>query len=132
MSGSIQSKELLFSVTRDDCDWAEFRGSGPGGQHRNKVATAIRVVHRASGAIGQASDDRSQLTNRREAFRRMAETKEFKAWLRFETARRLGSNMLRFDNSKWSLDQVIAAMKDEANLKFEIRDFAGRWMEVGE
>ncbi len=62
----------------------------------------------------------------------MAETKEFKAWLRFETARRLGSNMLRFDNSKWSLDQVIAAMKDEANLKFEIRDFAGRWMEVGE
>lgn len=126
------ARELLFSVTRNDVEFDTFRSGGPGGQNQNKVESGARCRHKASGAVGESRDERSQYTNKQLAFRRMAETKEFKAWLRFETARRLGANVLRFDNAKWSLDQVIAAMKDEKNLKFEVRDFAGRWIEVTE
>lgn len=114
-------KTPLFSVTRDDCDWSTFKGSGPGGQHRNKVETAVRCVHRASGAVGQASDDRSQYTNRQLAFHRMAETKEFQLWLKLETGRQLG---------KPSVDELVDAAMSLANLKIEVRDETGKWETV--
>ncbi len=50
-------------VSREDCDVEEFRGSGPGGQHRNKTATNVRVTHRASGMVAVGSSSRSQHRN---------------------------------------------------------------------
>lgn len=40
------------------------RASGPGGQHVNKTSTAVRLVHRLTGAEVKASAARSQLHNR--------------------------------------------------------------------
>ncbi len=65
-------RELLFSVTREDCDWTFQTAGGPGGQNSNKVATACRCVHRASGAVGFAREHRTQKLNRAAAFKRMA------------------------------------------------------------
>jgi protein subunit release factor B len=75
-------RELAFSVTLADCDVETMRGSGNGGQNRNKRDTAVRITHRASGAVGWSQDQRSQLQNKRTAFVRMTQTKEFKAWLK--------------------------------------------------
>lgn len=50
-------------VTREDCDIVVFRGSGPGGQHRNKTATNARVTHRATGITVVGSAGRSQHQN---------------------------------------------------------------------
>jgi protein subunit release factor B len=72
-------KEKVLSVTLKDCDVQTKRGSGKGGQNRNKRDTAVRIVHRDSGAIGEAQDERSQLQNKRLAFRRMSETPKFQA-----------------------------------------------------
>ncbi|MBN1881061.1 MAG: peptide chain release factor-like protein [Deltaproteobacteria bacterium] len=73
-------KKLLFSVTAKDCRWDYYRGSGKGGQHRNKKDTAVRCTHIESGAVGQSEDQRSQAQNKKLAFRRMAESATFKAW----------------------------------------------------
>ena len=83
-------QEILFTVTSADCRWDYYRGSGKGGQHRNKTDSAVRCTHIASGAVGQAEDDRSQHKNKRIAFVRMAATKKFKAWHQMEVARRTG------------------------------------------
>ncbi len=83
-------RELLFSVTVKDCRWDYFRGSGKGGQKRNKTESAVRCTHAASGAVGQSDDTRSQHKNKRTAFLRMAETSKFKAWHKLEVARRTG------------------------------------------
>ena len=38
-------KKLLFSITRKDFDVQTFCAGGPGGQHQNKTASAVRIVH---------------------------------------------------------------------------------------
>ena len=54
-----------------DCDVETFRGPGPGGQHRNKTESAVRMTHRPSGIVRIARDDRSQLRNRQIALERI-------------------------------------------------------------
>ena len=55
-----------------DCDISFFVAGGPGGQHRNKVATGVRLVHRPSGTVVTATERRSQAANREAAFARLA------------------------------------------------------------
>ena len=54
-----------------ECELKRSRGSGPGGQHRNKVETAIVVVHLPTGLRGEASERRSQEQNRQQAILRL-------------------------------------------------------------
>ena len=45
------------------CEVRRTRRSGPGGQHRNKVETAIVLTHPPSGVRGEANERRSQAQN---------------------------------------------------------------------
>lgn len=55
-----------------DCDIQYFIATGPGGQHRNKVETGVRLTHRPTGIVVTATERRSQRANREAAFERMA------------------------------------------------------------
>ena len=60
-------------VGLDDVRVEVFRGSGPGGQHRNTSDSCVRMVHTATGITVVATESRSQHENRRTAFNRLQE-----------------------------------------------------------
>ena len=115
------AKELLFSVTAADCDWQYLRGTGPGGQKRNKTENKVRCVHRDSGAVGESDLTRSQHENKKIAFRKMVESKEFRLWHKLETARRLGD--------KLTIEEKVNRAMEDRNLKIETR-VDGKWTET--
>ena len=70
-------RRKVLSVTAADCEFQTFTSGGPGGQHQNRSKTGVRYIHHPSGARGEARDERSQLQNRRLAFRRLVESPAF-------------------------------------------------------
>lgn len=62
----LSEEELL-----KQCTLRSDRRSGPGGQHRNKVETAIIILHTPTGTQAEANQRRSQAENRREAIARL-------------------------------------------------------------
>ncbi len=62
----LSDSELLA-----ECETIRQRRSGPGGQHRNKVETAIRLTHQPTGLSAQASERRSQADNLKQALFRL-------------------------------------------------------------
>lgn len=53
------------------CQIDVFVGSGPGGQHRNKTESAVRLTHPATGITVVATERRSQIMNRNAALERL-------------------------------------------------------------
>lgn len=62
---------LPLDALLTQCVIARTRRGGPGGQHRNKVETAVVITHRPTGVSGQASERRSQDLNRQMAIQRL-------------------------------------------------------------
>ncbi|KAK7364227.1 hypothetical protein VNO80_12734 [Phaseolus coccineus] len=69
------SEKCYLYLTDEDlmrqCEMDTFKSSGPGGQHRNKRESAVRLKHLPTGIIAQASEDRSQHKNRASALNRL-------------------------------------------------------------
>lgn len=114
-------RELLFSVGLKDCRVDYFRGTGKGGQKRNKTSSGVRITHLESGAVGQSDDTRSQHQNKQIAFRRMAESKEFLAWHKMEVARRTGKLL--------EVDAYCDKAMRPRNLREEVFE-NGKWQPV--
>lgn len=107
----MPKREHLFSVTLADCEVQSFASGGPGGQNQNTCNTGIRITHRPSGAVGVARDERSQLLNKRAAFRRMTEHALFKLWV----------NRQVWHHGESPEKQVEQQMQDK-NLRVEVRE----------
>ena len=115
----MAEKKLLFSVTASDCKWSYTRGSGKGGQKKNKTSNAVHCIHEPSGAHGYSEETRSQPTNRQLAFVRMVKSPEFQKWHRLEVSRRTGEAAV--------VDAIVE--RELKNVKVEARK-DDKWVEV--
>lgn len=113
-------KELLHSITKKDFEIQTFRAGGPGGQNQNKRNTGVRIIHKASGAVGEARDQRSQLQNKRNALKRLVEDPKFKLW---------NARVCHEIMSGESIEEKVEKALDEKNLKIEKKE-NGKWVDM--
>lgn len=116
-----QEREKVTIASKKDFDVSYFCGSGAGGQARNKVASGVQITHRESGAMGRASDSRSQADNKRMAFQRLLKTPVMRFWI---------DRKLYEIRQHETLDETVAREASDENLRFEIKSPTGQWEEV--
>jgi len=75
---------LSFSKDKGDFEVKTCRGSGPGGQNRNKRDTAVIITHKASGLRARCEQYRTQEENKAAAFRKLVTSEEFLLWVKLK------------------------------------------------
>jgi protein subunit release factor B len=119
----MEEKKLLFSLSKAKGDFRvqPYKGSGNGGQKKNKTMSACRIYHDASGAVAQSEEERSFFQNRKIAFKRLIESDIFQKWHKVQAATIMGA----FAGIE---DEVNRDMRSK-NLKVEILQ-DGKWIET--
>ena len=92
-----------------DCDVETYRASGPGGQHRNKTESAVRMTHRPTGLVRVATEHRSQLRNRELALERV--------WKAIEARRRKPKPRVATKPTKASQNRRLDVKREAAEKK---------------
>jgi protein subunit release factor B len=116
-------KERIHSVTQGDFRFDFYRGSGNGGQKKNKTSSACRCTHIESGSVACSEEYREQSKNKREAWLKCVKSKKFQVWHKMEICKLIAKL-----NGEKTLEEQVELLLSPENLKIEIRDYTGRWV----
>ena len=113
-------KKPFFSLSKAGGDFVitPYRGSGNGGQKRNKTFSGCRVTHPATGLYVECEEERSFETNKKRAFERLCKKPEFTKWLKIETARRQGKFL--------EIEEKVE--REMRNIRVDVKNERGRWV----
>ncbi len=107
------SKQLLFSITANDCEMQTFTVGGPGGGGKDTANTGVRFIHPASGAVGECREHRRQAENKKVAWRRLANHPKMQQFIKIKTQKLI--------HQLEDIDQVVEKEMELRNLRIEVQ-----------
>jgi hypothetical protein len=118
--------KLLFSVTMKDLEMQTFSAPGAGGGGKDTSSNCVRLVHKASGAMGEGREHRSLTQNRKDALLHLVNSKKFKSWHRIETARRMGQPIPETpEQIMVRIDRMVDEALKDGTIKIEYLENGG-------
>lgn len=123
----------LIKIDDRDIEITTTRGSGPGGQHRNKVETAIILKHKPSGLVIRCETERSQYQNKILAYEilqsklKYSQQKEYKNNIDLQRKEQMGTGQRAEKIRTYTLKHNIA-IDHRTGKKFSLKDWlSGKW-----
>lgn len=109
-------RQTLFTLKAGrDLIFTTYKSSGPGGQHRNKVESAVTLLHKDSGVKVKAADTKHQARNKKIALKRLVGHPKFNAWVRLHAA----AIIKGFNDFEAMIKERVAKMMHPRFLKVE-------------
>lgn len=140
----VQTSTVTVAVLREpaeaervlkpaELEWRTTKGSGPGGQHRNKTESAVVLTHRPTGLVVRCETERSQHRNRELALKvlraRLLESAQQGAAAQANAARKaqVGSGM-RGDKVRTVRERDGQVMDHRTGCRLRLQDYQrGEW-----
>lgn len=117
--GVIELKEFQPEAFNEkDFEFQTMRSSGAGGQHVNKVNTAVRAIHKPSGIAVTAMDSRSQHQNKKLAVERLLQKLDEENLKEIQNRMKLESNH-RIELKKGNPTRIIKGRDFKKQKKIE-------------
>ncbi|MBL9103149.1 MAG: PCRF domain-containing protein [Myxococcales bacterium] len=123
------AKAAEVSLARADLEEKFVRGTGPGGQHRNKTSTAVVLRHKPTGQVVRVDGGRSQHVNRQTALAllqaRMAQAAEEEAALdRVSRRKQQAGSGMRGDKIRTVQVQSDSVVDHRRGTRMSYRNYA--------
>lgn len=112
-------RNKLFSLSKKDFLIQTFRSGGKGGQHQNKTDSGVRIKHIETGLTGESRTHSSQFQNKKEAFKRLVNSKKFQLWVNRRASEIISGQTIE--------EEVSKMMERTEDFKIETKDKKGRW-----
>ena len=92
-----------------ECKIETFRSSGKGGQHANKIESAVRLTHIKSGIQVMCQDERSQYLNKTKCIKELR--------LRIEKNNYIPPKRIRTKPTRGSIERRLSSKKNKSEKK---------------